>query len=262
MHFEQKAIMYKTPESSLYLGKLERCFKRANITPTLFVSLEDDVELLDSQGQPIAKSKSFLIPSGINVSIDTHNNNLAMFFLDDFGKKFLNLKPKMSQSVSNNNSPPIYFDSNMESEIIEHAQYIANTRPVDNEISELLTLCLNTKQATTHIQDERVAFAVALIKDHCHTNMSVAEIADKVNLSVPRLIQLFKQATGSPIRRFRLWHRIFATAEKAAAGTPLTEAAIACGFSDYAHFSRTYRELSGGNPSAARNNTAIRMLAS
>ncbi|MFT6910283.1 MAG: transcriptional regulator GlxA family with amidase domain, partial [Oleiphilaceae bacterium] len=44
-------------------------------------------------------------------------------------------------------------------------------------------------------------------------------------------------------------------------GMTLTDAAIEAGFSDYAHFSRTYRELSGGNPSDARDNTEIRILA-
>ena len=92
--------------------------------------------------------------------------------------------------------------------------------------------------------------------------MSVAEIAAKVSLSIPRLIQLFKQVTGTPIRRFRLWQRIFVTAEKLSTGLSLTDAAMEAGFSDYAHFSRTYRELSGGNPSDARNNTEIRVLAS
>ena len=264
MPSEQKAIIYTSQQQSLYVGKLERHLKRTNVASTLFVSLEDDLELLDAQGESVARSKSFLVPSGVDLSLDTHNAKVAMFFLDEFGRQFNNLKPEMSGAICLDQSSPIYCGSKMEAEIIEHASFIGRQRPTETEVAELLTLWLEKKvpQSPHHIFDERVAMAAALIKDHSHLNMSVAEIADKVNLSVPRLIQLFKQITGTPIRRFRLWNRIFATAEKLSKGFSLTEAAIASGFSDYAHFSRTYRELSGGNPSQAKDNTEIRVMAS
>jgi AraC-like DNA-binding protein len=264
MQFEQKAIIYTSQKQSVYVGKLERHLKRANVASTLFVSLEDELELLDAQGESIARSKSFLVPSGVDLSLDTHHANVAMFFLDEFGQQFNKLKPEMSGAICQDQTSPIYCGSKLEAEIIEHASFIARHRPSESDVSELLNHWLNKQvlHCGKPIYDERVAMAAALIKDHSHLNMSVAEIADKVNLSVPRLIQLFKQVTGTPIRRFRLWHRIFATAEKLSKGISLTEAAIASGFSDYAHFSRTYRELSGGNPSQAKDNTEIRIMAS
>jgi AraC-like DNA-binding protein len=264
MQTEQKAIIYTSQKQSLYVGKLERHLKRANVSSTLFVSLEDDLELLDARGEAIARSKSFLVPSGIDLSLDTHHAKVAMFFLDEFGLQFNKLIQDMTGAICTDQSPAIYCGSKLESEIIEHASFISHRRPSESDVSELLNHWLNKEPThySGHIYDERVAMAAALIKDHSHLNMSVAEIADKVNLSVPRLIQLFKQVTGTPIRRFRLWHRIFATAEKLSKGISLTEAAIASGFSDYAHFSRTYRELSGGNPSQAKENTEIRVMAS
>lgn len=263
MNVEQKAIFYTSSEQSLYIGKLENRFKRANISSTLFVSLEDELELLDIQGKPLAKSKSFLVPAGVDLNMDTHHAKIAMFFLDDFGKHFTGLLPSMAGTIYQENSAPIYCGSNKEAEIIEHATFISKHRPAVNEVHGLLNQWLNsqTNIATNYLSDERVALAVNLIKDHSYMNMSVAEIANRVNLSIPRLIQLFKQVTGTPIRRFRLWHRIFSTAYKLAQGISLTEAAIASGFSDYAHFSRTYRELSGGNPSAAKEHTEIRVMA-
>jgi len=66
---------------------------------------------------------------------------------------------------------------------------------------------------------------------------------------VPRLIQLFKRTTGVPIRRFRVWQRIYTTILRVAEGDSLTAAAIAAGFADYAHFSRNFKEMSGVNPS-------------
>jgi methylphosphotriester-DNA--protein-cysteine methyltransferase len=71
---------------------------------------------------------------------------------------------------------------------------------------------------------------------------------------------LFKQVMGVPIRRFRLWHRIFATAAYLEKGETLTDAALKAGFADYAQFARTYRLLAGGNPSDARDNTEIHAM--
>jgi len=261
MCIKQKAIIYQSPAHSLYLGKLERQFKKNNITPTLLISLEDDLELLNSQGEPIARSKSFLIPSGSDIAIDTHDSKIAMCFLDDLGRNFDSLVPKMSQHTEQKKQS-VYFDCKMNDEILEHAIYIESKRPSHSEVSDILDIWLNKNaDKHRHLYDERVSKAVSLIKDHPHLNMSVAEIADKVSLSVPRLIQLFKQVTGTPIRRFRLWQRILVTAEKLSLGMSLTDAAISAGFSDYAHFARTYRELSGGNASEARDNTEIRILA-
>jgi AraC-like DNA-binding protein len=261
MSIKQKAIIYQSPAHSLYLGKLERQFKKNNITPTLLMSLEGDLELLDNHGNPIARSKSFLIPSGSDISIDTHNATIAMCFLDDLGRNFDSLAPKMNKRLQQK-TQSIYFDCKINDEILEHATYIESKRPSHNEVSDILNIWLNKNaDKHRHLYDERVAKAVSLIKDYPHLNMSVAEIADKVSLSIPRLIQLFKQVTGTPIRRFRLWQRVFVTAEKLSTGMSLTDAAIAAGFSDYAHFARTYRELSGGNASAARDNTEIRVLA-
>ena len=93
-------------------------------------------------------------------------------------------------------------------------------------------------------------------------SLSIIEKETIANYNFSDVNSLFKQVTGTPIRRFRLWQRIFVTSEKLSTGLSLTDAAIEAGFSDYAHFSRTFRELGGGNPSDARDNTEIRMLAS
>lgn len=262
MNTTPKAIIYQSPERSLYLGKLERQFKKSNITPILLISLDDELELLDANNQAIARSKSFLLPSGSSIAMDTHQSKVAMCFLDDLGKNFDLLSAQMTYSVSQYNQR-VYFDSKANDQLIEHASYIEKCRPCAGEVSEVLNTWLNHHAFNQgYVCDERVALAVSLIKDHSEQNMSVAEIADKVSLSIPRLIQLFKQVTGTPIRRFRLWQRIFVTSEKLSTGLSLTDAAIEAGFSDYAHFSRTFRELGGGNPSDARDNTEIRMLAS
>jgi len=67
--------------------------------------------------------------------------------------------------------------------------------------------------------------------------------------SPSRLSHLFRAEIGLPFRSFVLWARLRRAAELAAGGASTTECAIAAGFSDAAHFSRTFREHFGLPPS-------------
>lgn len=254
----KKSIIYATGERGVYVGRLEQHFKRANVPSSLLVSLEDELELIDSGRGERMKGKSFLIPSGTNVELDTHGANIAMFFLDDFGRDLTRLKPLMQCSVSFGNQH-CFQGIRGEADVIEFANILRHQRPSLATAEQIVEEWLAHPSRLVPEPDARVAQAVRLIKENYDQNISVEWIASQVGLSVPRLVQLFKQVTGTPIRRFRLWHRIFVTASKLTQGLSLTDAALAAGFSDYAQFSRTYRELAGANPSDARDNTEIRL---
>lgn len=257
-----KAVIYTSPKRSLYVGKLEPVLKRANVNATLLVSTGENLTLLSTSGKPLVHSKSLLVPAGLDISIATRNANIAVFFLDDLGADFATLIPQMKSATTYDNGQTILSGLRHEKDIITHANFLSKTRPSSDEVFTMVESCIGYSAAAhTPLTDERVAKAVRLIRENCQDNMSVAQIAEQVNLSVPRLIQIFKQVTGTPIRRFRLWQRIFVTACKLAEGLSLTEAALAAGFADYAQFSRVYKELAGGSPAAAKNNTEIRVSA-
>jgi len=259
---ERKAVIYTSQQRSLYVGRTERVLKRANVASSLIISLEDDLELLDRSQQTLHRSKSFLIPAGMDVSINTRHAKVVMCFLNDIGTDLNNLIPKMKESICFSKDDCLYSGLNIEQDIIQHEDFLCGT---DTSSEETLGQLQSWIEDSNHrqdyvIADERIAKAIKYIKQHYSENISVEAVAQHVNLSVPRLVQLFKQVTGNPIRRFRQWHRIFATALKTSAGVSLPDAAIESGFSDYAQFSRSYRQFAGGSPAAARNNTDIREL--
>jgi len=260
---ERKAVIYTSQQRSLYVGRTERVLKRVNVASTLLISLEDELELLDRSDQTLHRSKSFLIPAGMDVSIDTHHAKVAMCFLNDVGTDLSALIPKMKQSICFSNNDCLYSGLNVEQDIIQHKGFLCGSETSSDEALMQLASWIETSNYPSNfiVTDARISKAIEYIKQHYSENISVDAIAKHVNLSVPRLVQLFKQITGSPIRRFRQWHRIFTTAQKISNGTSLTDAAIDSGFSDYAQFSRTYRQFAGGSPAAARNNTDIRALA-
>lgn len=112
-----------------------------------------------------------------------------------------------------------------------------------------LETVINPRRCPYPEVDPRVARVVLLIRETVAENTSVETLAQSVNLSVPRLMQLFRQYVGVPIRRYRQWHRLFVTTIAVAQGKSLTEAAMDAGFTDSAHFSHTFRTTLGLKPS-------------
>jgi AraC-like DNA-binding protein len=112
--------------------------------------------------------------------------------------------------------------------------------------------CRHTTQNWPEI-DPRIEKVIALVKSSIDDSLSVEELAKSVNLSVPRLVQLFKSQTGVTIRRYRLWHRLFLTAVRLGNGENLTHAAQGAGFTDSAHCCHTFRAILGMKPTLLLN---------
>jgi len=99
----------------------------------------------------------------------------------------------------------------------------------------------------TRIIDSRIDLAVQFIRELEIKKVSTKQIADAICLSESRLIHLFKEQVGVPIRRYLLWLRLTEAIRHFLEGKSLTDAAHHAGFADYAHLSRTFRNMFG-NP--------------
>ena len=78
--------------------------------------------------------------------------------------------------------------------------------------------------------------------------VSLDAVAASVGLSASRFLHLFTTSVGVPLRPYVLWLRLQCGARELARGTSVTEAAYAAGFSDAAHFTRTFRRMMGATP--------------
>lgn len=100
-----------------------------------------------------------------------------------------------------------------------------------------------------HPRDDRIATAIALVREDPSRAVPAREIAARVHLSASRLSAVFAAETGMSLRRYRLWVRLTAAARAVAAGASLADAATAAGFTDAAHLSATARRVLGVSPS-------------
>ena len=98
--------------------------------------------------------------------------------------------------------------------------------------------------------DHRITRAIEWILPRIEEPLTLGQAADVACLSESRFSHLFAEETGLPFRTWVLWRRLMRSVELMAAGETLTSAAHQAGFSDSAHFSRTFLRMFGVQASA------------
>lgn len=86
--------------------------------------------------------------------------------------------------------------------------------------------------------------------DALDDEVTLERLAERVGLSPSRLMHVFTESVGIPIRPYLRWLRVQRAATAIVTGMPLATAAIEAGFSDAAHMSRTFKQMFGLTPSA------------
>ncbi|MFT7185808.1 MAG: AraC-like DNA-binding protein, partial [Pseudohongiellaceae bacterium] len=225
---------------------------------TLMVALDKSIFFItDDQPEPV-ECLSLLIPAGMSVRLDSRDAIIASCNLDPLGNDFAALSSLMQEHKNG-----AAYQLRCEENFIAGFWQIYQSPPDSKTIYKLLDQLLPSDKKLSingHCIDQRVVEVIRLIKQRIHDNVSVDDLADAVTLSAPRLVQLFKQQTGIPIRRYRMWHRLYVTALRIGKGENFTEAAIAAGFTDSSHFCRTAQSMFGMAPSfllAEPNNLRI-----
>ena len=258
---KEKSLYYFSDKRSIYVGSLSPLYTRVNVCPTLILSLENNIKLIDPQLNETLVGKSFLIPAGARVVLDSNYSHIAMCVLDEFGIDMSTLIPQMNSMHTLNSGNHLYSGIKYESELIRSAENIWTTRAsaeyaLEDFDSWVRFFARGTRD--NYVPDKRVIDAVSYMNKNCTKNISVDCIASSVHISASRLTQLFRKVIGSPVRRFRLWQRIEYVVVQIHKGVSLSDAAISAGFSDYSQFSRIFKELYGVRPGAAKNTVEIR----
>ena len=99
--------------------------------------------------------------------------------------------------------------------------------------------------------DPRILRAIELIRDRLDSRVTLTGLAKDLHVSPSRLRHLFVEEVGLPFRTYVLWQRL----QRVLGGIgteSLTHAALAAGFADSAHMTRTFHRMLGLTPSAIR----------
>ncbi len=242
------ALLYLWDRRTLYLGPLHSPARVSLAAARLIVSLQGDIRCKPPRGREFC-CKSLLLPAGVDVRLDTGQGPVADCHLDAAGFDYAVL-----QQLAAHRAQAIHHGLIDEPRLIRAFTALHRAALAPETVYARLDRILNPPELAArtdfHI-DARVLATIQRIKRSAPENLSVDELAAQVDLSSSRLASLFKQQVGIPIRRYRLWRRLYQSTISLARGMSLTDAALDAGFTDSAHFSRTYRAILGMRPSAA-----------
>jgi len=131
---------------------------------------------------------------------------------------------------------------------------LSSSDPSAQQIREMVRLVLNL--TTPPASDPRLQSVLAALKEPINGRQALAK---RVHLSPTRFSHWFVEQTGLPLRSYRKWNRLVIALQHIASGANLTAAAHAAGFADAAHFSRTFRDLFGLDPSSALGHVSLKV---
>jgi len=94
-----------------------------------------------------------------------------------------------------------------------------------------------------------VRAAIGIIYEELRNPISADDLAGRIGLSTSRLLHLFSEQMGTPLRPHIKWLRLSDAMVRIAEGTSITDAAARAGFADGAHLTRSMRQYLGLRPS-------------
>ncbi|MEE2731247.1 MAG: AraC family transcriptional regulator [Pseudomonadota bacterium] len=243
-------LLYLWTQRTLYLGELPPVPDLTPAATTLLIGLEKPFRIHDYASGQTTLTRSALIPAGTHFGAYPQEQTMVNCYLDPMGHDLAFLMPQMQNKLGD-----ILLDSRTEADQIRLFKSIFMEELVpEDAYGVLLHTVFASKEQTfesnaQQAAQKKVSKLIQLIRDDPLANLPAHWLAQQVDLSPSQMNRWFKRFTGVPLRRYRLWHRLFVTANLMAQGNSLTEAAHAAGFTDSSHLNHTFRSMLGMTPS-------------
>jgi AraC-like DNA-binding protein len=236
------AQLYSWGARALFIGPAFGLSPHRNAVAVVAVGLEAPFEL-SWNAQDYRRCRSALIPPNTLLHLRETCGEMAFLYVDAASNDYAQL-----HALATTKGERSHLDLRCEPLLIDRLNQLrsagaARWRDIRTELDTLL----NGGAART--TDARIVQTLQLIHEDPAARLSLATLARHAKLSPSRFAALFKQATGVPVRRYKLWVAMGAAVRSMQRGASLTEASMDAGFSSPAHFSSAYRQMFGMEPS-------------
>lgn len=252
---EQENLIFKAGDTGIFLGKVKENAVHQHYAVQLTISIYEKFEV---KGEKEAyESDCMAIQPQVTHQVDSKDQPVLIVLLNPASAvgHFVG-KHLTSESFEE-------FDE----EWIEYLRMFTRDL-LKNEINEktFLSACINSMAEfndrcllARHQVDKRVLAALQYLDRHRRELIPLREMASEMCLSESRFQHLFKEHTGISYRRMQLWKRLMTSFDLVQNTKTLTELAHNAGFSDSAHYSKTFKESFGFTPSEVFGNTQLIM---
>ncbi|HTN35416.1 MAG TPA: AraC family transcriptional regulator [Marinobacter sp.] len=216
----------------------------------LIVCLKGALTLQCPGGKRIV-TRSCLLQTGVyldTTQVDAGQAVVAIYYLQPFSQDYPALASVMQEAF-----PGVSFGHPLEDALAACFLSLRDGKPASPEeaYTKLHGLLVPSELETRMFRefDSRILSVVQTIRSAVCENHSLSDLAASVHLSESRLGKLFKDQIGLPVTQYRLRYRVFISVILLAQGYSVTEAALIAGFSNSAHFSRSFSAINGVQPS-------------
>ncbi|MCD4717849.1 MAG: helix-turn-helix transcriptional regulator [Desulfobacterales bacterium] len=235
--------LYAWNGQTLFFGYLPNIEEHSHHALQIEIGLYKSFEIYHGDGKLVCRLA--LIPPDVPHHINDCNDMQAIIYLEPesiVGQRLRGKFLKIGEIEE--------LDFNIIKPLIEHLQTfneIVHDCHEANSLVRAILRRLSGEDLPDCQFDGRIKRVIDICKKAPGKKISTKELAEKVSLSEGRLIHLFKDQVGVPIRRYLLWARLSDALMELSKGGSFTEAAHHAGFSDSSHLSRTYRKMYGNS---------------
>lgn len=230
---------------AIYVGPALNLSAHRNAVAVVALGLDHDfrvAEITAVTSGRYRRCRSVVIPPGALHHFADTQGRMAFLYIDPFSDTLIRLQASAREVLNH-----AAFHLNLEDALIATVTALADRAadwPTARRALDML-LAGPTRPAI----DARVQAVLTILHSDTQERCSLAMLAADVGLSASRLRHMFKDATGVPFRRYRLWVAMRASLTCMARGETLTRAAMDGGFASSAHFSAAFRNMFGIEPS-------------
>jgi AraC-like DNA-binding protein len=237
----------------MYIGKAVDTSIHDHHVVQIIISFDEAIEI-KLPGSSLKKLKAAIIDSDQPHECRTYDNKFLLLNIDPETKIGIALKRnylanKKIAGLPNEKASEFIGKLNVELEGEQNSNEIFS-------ITQQFLHALCCIEETT-IFDDRILKVLELLDQQNDGPVKISELARQVFISPNRLIHLFTDQVGIPIRKYILWRKLLIALQEIITTKNITQAALEGGFSDAPHFNKTFKRMFGLSPSALLKNSQI-----
>lgn len=236
MHASSTNWLTLGQDRALYLGELPATGLHRHVTPVLLIGLSGRFAVRLADGTALY-CYSALVDAGVEHVFDPCGERVALMYLEPDSSEARALRPLFRQAG------PVIADPAMRP--VSKGSFERHLNAFDLE-TLLGAGCIGMPQTL----DARIARSLASLRAMADNAPNRGLLATEAGLSESRFNHLFRAEMGVSFRSYRIWSQLRATLEGYRYRGSLTDAALAGGFVDSAHFSRIFRQTFAMTPSS------------
>jgi AraC-like DNA-binding protein len=238
-----EGVLHLWPNGALFVGADMVNQPHRHFTASILLGVEGAIRVRIGAGEWVAVEGVMVAPN-VEQQLDARGARIAILQIDPESDEFARIAHRFASE------PSVPLPGTILSSLRRRFGAFADTSRDAFEIWSGAIDALSEGILPRAPIDPRIRRALGIIKSDFLSPPPAAKLAASVGLSPGRLIHLFTEQMGLPIRRYVLWLRLRDVVFSLVSGSSLTEAAHQAGFSDSPHLSRTFRGMFGFPPSA------------